>query len=315
MAISRRRVLQTLAGTAGLIIAPGRVLGGVGYVAPSDRITIACIGVGSQGPHVMMNFISQPDVQIVAVCDVNRGSDDYVEWGRHELRDKVRTLLGGGSSDWGGNGEYRGPGGTGPGAGSRRGLLRRAETFGGLQRLRGVRGLPGAARGAEGCGSHVARRTFRTCCSQYPGGPRRVHMSVASPSYSGLPRYSSGSASTTSLSRRAQDSLALRPVRLPASPRDACVPAASACAGQVATESNRQLLGWSFHPLVLRALVAHRLLPVFSLLGPCGAGASPPSVPSVRTYERQHSAAPAGRAEAVPYRCWRSVRLQADRTR
>jgi hypothetical protein len=45
-----------------------------------------------------------------------------------------------------------------------------------------------------------------------------------------------------------------------ASPREACVPAASACAGQVATESNRQLLGWIFHPLVLRALVAHQTL-------------------------------------------------------
>ena len=31
------------------------------------------------------------------------------------------------------------------------------------------------------------------------------------------------------------------------------VPAASACAGQVATESYRQLLGWVFHPLVLCA--------------------------------------------------------------
>ena len=35
------------------------------------------------------------------------------------------------------------------------------------------------------------------------------------------------------------------------------VPAASAAAVRVATESNRLLLGWSFHPLVLRALVAH----------------------------------------------------------
>ena len=61
-------------------------------------------------------------------------------------------------------------------------------------------------------------------------------------------------------------------------PRKACVPAASACAGQVATESNRQLLGWIFHPLVLRALVAHQILPVFSVVAPCQRGASPVSV-------------------------------------
>ena len=63
-----------------------------------------------------------------------------------------------------------------------------------------------------------------------------------------------------------------------ASPRKACVPAASACAGQVATESNRQLLGWIFHPLVLRALVAHQIFPIFSVVAPCRRGASPVSM-------------------------------------
>ncbi|MGH9314579.1 MAG: Gfo/Idh/MocA family protein [Vicinamibacterales bacterium] len=76
---------------------------------PGDRITVACLGVGSQGLRVMMNFLAHPDVQVVAVCDVNKGSDDYSEWGKHELRDKVRALLGAGYSTWGGEGEpYRG---------------------------------------------------------------------------------------------------------------------------------------------------------------------------------------------------------------
>src|SRR5207247_7331938 len=63
----------------------------------------------------------------------------------------------------------------------------------------------------------------------------------------------------------------------------------SACAGQVATELNRQLLGWIFHPLVLRALLVGRILPVLSLLAPCGAGASAPSVRR-RNYATDHSA-------------------------
>ena len=45
---------------------------------------------------------------------------------------------------------------------------------------------------------------------------------------------------------------------------------------EVATDSNRQLPGWIFHPLVLRALVVHHILPVF--VAPRGAGASAPSV-------------------------------------
>ena len=52
----------------------------------------------------MMNFLAHADVQIVAVCDVNAGSDDYSEWGKFELRDKVRALLGAGYSYWGGDG-------------------------------------------------------------------------------------------------------------------------------------------------------------------------------------------------------------------
>jgi hypothetical protein len=66
--------------------------------------------------------------------------------------------------------------------------------------------------------SHVAQRTMRPCRSPYPGGLRRVRLSIASAADASLPRYSDGSASTSSLSRPAQDSLALRPVRLLISP-------------------------------------------------------------------------------------------------
>ena len=100
--ISRRDFLRGAGSSAAaLTIVPRRVLGGPGYVAPSDKITIACIGVGAQGTRVMMDFLKQPDVQIVAVCDVNKESNDYVEWWPNELREKQRALLGSTYSDWG----------------------------------------------------------------------------------------------------------------------------------------------------------------------------------------------------------------------
>jgi Oxidoreductase family, NAD-binding Rossmann fold/Oxidoreductase family, C-terminal alpha/beta domain len=59
----------------------------------SDKLTIACIGTGSQGLRLLMDLIRLPEVQIVSVCDVNRQSSDYLDWGPNELRDKVRLLL------------------------------------------------------------------------------------------------------------------------------------------------------------------------------------------------------------------------------
>ena len=53
---------------------------GRGFVAPSDRIGIATIGAGRQGHAVTMSLLQRQDVQLVAVCDVNRGSRDYVEY-------------------------------------------------------------------------------------------------------------------------------------------------------------------------------------------------------------------------------------------
>ena len=65
------------------------------FAAPkaSDKLTVACIGVGSQGLRLMMDLLRMPEVQVVAVCDVNRQTSDYLDWGPNELRNKVRLLL------------------------------------------------------------------------------------------------------------------------------------------------------------------------------------------------------------------------------
>jgi predicted dehydrogenase len=53
----------------------------------------------------MMDLLKEADVQIVAVCDVNKESADYIEWGPNELRDKERELVG--STEWGQ--DWKGP--------------------------------------------------------------------------------------------------------------------------------------------------------------------------------------------------------------
>ena len=55
-------------------VIPGRALGKEGQAAPSERITVGMIGVGRQAYIVNLGrqFLRMPDVQIVALCDVDR---------------------------------------------------------------------------------------------------------------------------------------------------------------------------------------------------------------------------------------------------
>ncbi|MGA8597707.1 MAG: hypothetical protein WB676_23580, partial [Bryobacteraceae bacterium] len=72
-----------------------------GYVPPSDKVTIASIGLGRQGQAVSMELLARPDVQIVAICDCNAGSKNYVEYGDNALLKAARKLLGPGYENWG----------------------------------------------------------------------------------------------------------------------------------------------------------------------------------------------------------------------
>ena len=93
--VSRRDFLGQSAKTAlAFSIVPRHVLGGPGYTAPSDKVNIAFIGVGSQGLRVMLRFLREPDVQSVAVCDPNKSSPEHPQWEPHEFCNSVRKLLG-----------------------------------------------------------------------------------------------------------------------------------------------------------------------------------------------------------------------------
>ena len=62
-------------------------------MAPNDRITVACIGMGTQAFREIGFLLGAPEVQIVAVCDPNKDSNDYVEWGKGSILNCIRGLL------------------------------------------------------------------------------------------------------------------------------------------------------------------------------------------------------------------------------
>ena len=73
--INRRHFLKTtslLAGAAVLPqIIPSRLLGADGQTAPSNQITVGCIGVGGMGTSNMQKFLGLEGARVVAVCDVS----------------------------------------------------------------------------------------------------------------------------------------------------------------------------------------------------------------------------------------------------
>src|SRR5574341_2600904 len=67
--LTRREFLGTSAlATAAFTIVPRHVLGGPGYVPPSDKLNIACIGVGGKGYSDVADVATE---NIVALCDVD----------------------------------------------------------------------------------------------------------------------------------------------------------------------------------------------------------------------------------------------------
>ena len=92
--MNRRRFLETTASASlALTVVPRHVLGGPGFVAPSDKLTIGYIGCGTQGLREMTSLIADPAIQIVAVCDPNQFTTDYVDWGPNGVRNDIRTAL------------------------------------------------------------------------------------------------------------------------------------------------------------------------------------------------------------------------------
>jgi predicted dehydrogenase len=67
---SRRSFLKSAAIISAFTIVPRRVLGGVGYTAPSDQVALGFIGTGRQGFTLKNAFIKLDQVKVVGACDV-----------------------------------------------------------------------------------------------------------------------------------------------------------------------------------------------------------------------------------------------------
>jgi len=103
--INRRQFIEKAStaslGTMAFHIVPRRTLGGRGYVAPSDKVNLVYIGCGTQGLREMCDLITNPKLQITAVCDPNKMSTNYVDWSPHGIRNGIRKVIG--KPDWGEN--------------------------------------------------------------------------------------------------------------------------------------------------------------------------------------------------------------------
>ena len=89
---SRRTFLASSAIAASTIV--DRHVLGAPFTAPSDKTTLAHIGMGTQGFNELGGLLRNPLIRIVAVCDPNEDSNDYVDWGPHGVRHRIRDLLG-----------------------------------------------------------------------------------------------------------------------------------------------------------------------------------------------------------------------------
>ncbi len=71
MSPSRRKFLQTSALAAtGVTLASERVSAARRAAPPGDRVRMGFVGVGNRGSDLRDRFLEQPDVELVAVCDV-----------------------------------------------------------------------------------------------------------------------------------------------------------------------------------------------------------------------------------------------------
>ncbi|MCX7009581.1 MAG: Gfo/Idh/MocA family oxidoreductase [Kiritimatiellaeota bacterium] len=86
-------------------IVPARVLGAS---APSKRINVAVIGTGNQGVQDMQLFLTEDDCQVVAVCDVNRGSAGYRKADQFLGREPAQKMVNEAYAEQKRSGVYRG---------------------------------------------------------------------------------------------------------------------------------------------------------------------------------------------------------------
>ena len=78
--LTRRELLKRSAAAGAVLAAPWLVpataLGRDGKAAPSERLTLGVIGIGPRGTYDLQAMLKLPDVQCVAICDVQASRRD-----------------------------------------------------------------------------------------------------------------------------------------------------------------------------------------------------------------------------------------------
>ncbi len=81
--LTRRHFLKTAVHAGALLALPqvvrGAVVGRDGGVAPSERIVLGGIGIGSRGTYDLGCFMEEPDVRFVAICDVKAARREAIK--------------------------------------------------------------------------------------------------------------------------------------------------------------------------------------------------------------------------------------------
>ncbi|MFI5187583.1 MAG: Gfo/Idh/MocA family protein [Chitinophagales bacterium] len=108
--LSRRKFVEMTAASAiGFTILPRHVLGGKNYIPPSDKITLAYIGCGTQGIRELLPLLANEQIQVIAVCDPNKDAVGYKDWAKDWLKGEIRKTIK--NPDWNPGGDNMIPGG------------------------------------------------------------------------------------------------------------------------------------------------------------------------------------------------------------
>ncbi len=99
--LNRRQFLGLTGSAVAFSVVPRHVLGGLNYVAPSDKITLGLIGCGTQQLREVTRLITDPRVQIVAVCDPVKYPAGYRDWSLNGIKNSIRQVLD--EPGWGSN--------------------------------------------------------------------------------------------------------------------------------------------------------------------------------------------------------------------
>ena len=93
---SRRQFIATASAVAAATIVPRHVLGGPGFVAPSDKVNVAVVGVGIRGQDNVRSLFQEKDCQVIAIADPAEEWDlsaisDGAKAGRGPVRAEIES--------------------------------------------------------------------------------------------------------------------------------------------------------------------------------------------------------------------------------